>query len=238
MLNLLSERQKTGFSTNNGNLYAYAGNNPIKYTNPDGRIPFLVVTAAGGALVGAAYGAYKSYSETGSVNWTEVGKDALIGGAIGLGAGAAVSLATTSLVGAATATASSYEISAAVTTFISTNQTVGNICADLGRKLDYMFGKAQGNKHNIDRSQSMQRSLENIGLGDNENSRAYISDHLNKVLNDPKTIIEIQESGNTVRESLLKGPDGVVKVKSIWEDAKLITVEIFGGAKNGTSIVN
>lgn len=142
------------------------------------------------------------------------------------------------MVGAATATASSYEISAAVTTFISTNQTVGNICADLGRKLDYMFGKAQGNKHNIDRSQSMQRSLENIGLGDNENSRAYISDHLNKVLNDPKTIIEIQESGNTVRESLLKGPDGVVKVKSIWEDAKLITVEIFGGAKNGTSIVN
>ena len=85
------------FNHINGNLYAYAANNPVKYTDPDGRIPFLVVTAAVGALVGAAYGAYKSYSETGSVNWTEVGKDALIGGAIGLGAGALTSVAVTGL---------------------------------------------------------------------------------------------------------------------------------------------
>lgn len=47
-----------------------------------------MVTAIIGAGIGAAYGAYKSYKETGSVDWKEVGKDALVGGAIGLGAGA------------------------------------------------------------------------------------------------------------------------------------------------------
>ena len=75
------------FNTVNLQLYHYAGNNPVKYTDPDGRIAFCAVTALIGAGVGAAYGAYKSYSATGAVDWKEVGKDALIGGAIGLGAG-------------------------------------------------------------------------------------------------------------------------------------------------------
>ena len=77
-------------------MYHYGGNNPVKYTDPDGRIAFCAVTALIGAGVGAAYGAYKSYSETGSVDWKEVGKDALIGGAIGLGAGLIGAQAATS----------------------------------------------------------------------------------------------------------------------------------------------
>ena len=77
-------------------MYHYAGNNPVRYTDPDGKIAFCAVTALIGAGVGAAYGAYKSYSETGSVDWKEVGKDALIGGAIGLGAGLIGAQAATS----------------------------------------------------------------------------------------------------------------------------------------------
>ena len=99
-------------------MFAYAANNPVKYTDPDGKCPFLVVTGIAGAVIGATVGAVNSYSETGSVDWKAVGKGALIGGAIGLGIGAAISLTTTALatggVGA-TLLADSYEISAAGT---------------------------------------------------------------------------------------------------------------------------
>ena len=177
------------FNAVNLSLYHYAANNPVKYTDPDGRCPFLVVTGIIGAGAGALYGAYKSYQETGSVDWKVVGKDALIGGAIGVGAGAALSLGATALVGSATATASSYEIAATLTTFVSTNPAVGNVCANLGRKLDYIFGKAQGEKHNIDRSLSMQRSLENIGLSDSAQSRAYITEHRIRFVRKPQILM-------------------------------------------------
>ena len=115
---------------------------------------------------------------------------------------------------------------------------VSNRCAELGSKLDYLLGKATGNAHNIARSAAMKKSLENIGLGDSNFTRAYLTNYFNKVLNDPLSVKEIQKTGRIVRESLLMGPNGGVKVNSIWEDSKLITVEIFGGAKNGTSFIN
>lgn len=83
-------------------LYAYAANNPVKYTDPDGRVPFLVVTAAIGAVAGAAYGAYKSYSQTGEVNWGEVGRDAALGACIGLMGGAVAAQAATASFSAVT----------------------------------------------------------------------------------------------------------------------------------------
>jgi hypothetical protein len=72
------------FNYVNLHAYHYVGNNPVKLTDPDGKISFLVVTGAigvvAGAIVGGAYGAYKSYSEAGEIDWGRVGKDALIGG--------------------------------------------------------------------------------------------------------------------------------------------------------------
>ena len=89
------------FNHINGDLYAYAGNNPVKYTDPDGKL-FCLVTAGVGAGIGLIYGAYKvykEYDETHTVDWKkaalEIGKDALIGGAIGLCGGAIVSYAFT-----------------------------------------------------------------------------------------------------------------------------------------------
>ena len=102
---------------------------------------------------------------------------------------------------------------------------------DLGRKLDYVLGKATGSAHNVERSQDMLRQMERIGFPESQGTRTYLADHLKKALNDPTSVLRTQENGRVVRESLLNGPRGTVKVESIWEDAKLITVKIFGGGQ-------
>jgi hypothetical protein len=100
----------------------------------------------------------------------------------------------------------------------------------INRKLDYIFGNASGTQHNINRSIDMERQLNRIGIYDNVEGREIVSDHLYNTYNDPTSILKVQEStGRIIRESLLAGPEGIVKFRSIWEGSKLITVEIFGG---------
>ena len=72
------------------NHYAYCGNNPLMYTDPDGQLfgiddAFLIamaLTAAKGAAISAAVNASMQYVTTGQVNWNRVGQ-AAIGGAVG-----------------------------------------------------------------------------------------------------------------------------------------------------------
>jgi hypothetical protein len=100
----------------------------------------------------------------------------------------------------------------------------------INRKLDYIFGNASGTQHNINRSIDMERQLNRIGIYDNVEGREIVSDHLYNTYIDPTSILKVQEStGRIIRESLLAGPEGIVKFRSIWEGSKLITVEIFGG---------
>ena len=61
---------------------------------------FCLVTAGVGALIGAGIAAYKSYQETGEIDVGSVITGAVVGGLVGLGAGAA---AATVLAGSATA---------------------------------------------------------------------------------------------------------------------------------------
>jgi hypothetical protein len=75
----------------------------------------------------------------------------------------------------------------------------------------------------------MLRQLRSIGLGDTPATRAYLAEAFKKALNDPNNIAKIQESGRIVKEFLLSGPKGFVKVESVWEGTKLITMTIFGG---------
>lgn len=41
-------------------------------------------------------------------------------------------------------------------------------------------------------------------------------------------IAKVQSNGRLLRESLLMGPRGALKVESIWENGKLITVVLIG----------
>ncbi len=101
---------------------------------------------------------------------------------------------------------------------------------ELGRKLDFIFGKAAGSVHNIQRSRDMLRQLQRIGLNDTPANREYIEQHLTMVLNDPNNIVEVR-NGRTIRESLLMGPKGGCKLVTIWEGNKLLTVYILGGGR-------
>ena len=101
---------------------------------------------------------------------------------------------------------------------------------EFGKKLEYIFGNAKGNKHNIDRSKAMERQLNSIGIYDNANGRKLVIDNLTEAFYNPSSIrLPVQDNGRIVRESLLAGPNGLVKVESVWEGVKLITVTLLGG---------
>lgn len=82
------------------NLYSYTLNNPYKYSDPSGHVPFLVVTAGIGSLIGAGIAAYATYDPETGVNWAAVGGGFVAGALVGAGLGAA---ASTALAGSATA---------------------------------------------------------------------------------------------------------------------------------------
>jgi len=103
------------------------------------------------------------------------------------------------------------------------------VSPDYGRKMEYVFGNATGNKHNIDRSIAMKRQLNSVGIFDNETDRKLVLEKLTNTFNNTSSILKTQDNGRIVRESLLKGPNGVLKVESIWDGEKLITVKLYGG---------
>lgn len=99
--------------------------------------------------------------------------------------------------------------------------------AHIGTKLEYVFGKATGNAHNIERSTEMLRKLQSIGIFDNKAGRSLMKSHLESIYSSTKGIL--QSNGRYLRESILMGPNGGVKVESVWEGNKLITVKLLGG---------
>lgn len=72
--------------------------------------------------------------------------------------------------------------------------------------------------------------MKSIGLNDTVATRQLVTEHLTGVLNDASAVARSQANGRVVRESLLMGPKGGVKVESIWEGAKLIAIKLYGGA--------
>jgi hypothetical protein len=72
--------------------------------------------------------------------------------------------------------------------------------------------------------------MESVGLPDTPATRQLLKEHLTQVLNNPNNISSVQsETGRVVRQSLLMGPRGALKVESVWDGNKLITVVLKGG---------
>ena len=59
-------------------------------------------------------------------------------------------------------------------------------------------------------------------------TRQYLLHHLKDAYANPSNIILVQENGRVIKETLLTGPQGVVKLETIWDGNRLITGEIYG----------
>ncbi len=91
----------------------------------------------------------------------------------------------------------------------------------LSKKLDYVFGKATGNQHNIDRSTGLLRSLESIGINDTASGRLYM-------LNQFETIRMEVGLSQTSYSSLIYGSGGILNMVTHWVNGVLKTVFIYG----------
>jgi len=102
-----------------------------------------------------------------------------------------------------------------------------SLVPQIGNKLKYVFGQATGDAHNIERSTSMFAQLKKIGIFNNAAGNVYLRQHLGKVLN--SSLGTMQSNGRILKESILMGPNGALKMESIWEGTKLITIKLIGG---------
>lgn len=73
----------------------------------------------------------------------------------------------------------------------------------------------------------MLQQMEPIGLSDTPINRLIVEEHLQNVVRNPNNIVRNQGERQT-RESLLMGPNGGVKLQTVWENDKLITINVFG----------
>ncbi len=197
---------------------------PVNFIDPSGELAPLVLIGVGLTLVGV--GLLATASAPLPPSETPSPQAALIGYGFLLGGGAMTLFPQFApLVGQI--------CSAVCTDGDCTNEakSATRLIPELGRKLDFVLGKATGSQHNINRSRAMLAQLQRIGLSDTPAARQYLAEHFTRVLNDPNNIARIQENGRVVRESLLMGPLGGLKTQSIWEGNKLITIILFGGGK-------
>ena len=216
------------------NWYVYCNNNPLIYVDPNGQ--FIITTTAlviiglatAGAVVGGIVGNYFA-EKNGATGWEKAGY--IAGGSLG-GAGAVggyfAAPAIVSATGVSAISVSGAGISAIASgSGAAIKTTLDKAEPIIGDKINYIFGKATGSIHNIQRSAGMLKELNRIGISDNESGRTYVAQKIIEAYHNAKPII--QEGGRCVREILIMGPNGGAKLETIWEGVKLITVKIIGG---------
>ncbi len=106
-------------------------------------------------------------------------------------------------------------------------------------KLDYLFGRASGNMHNVARTNQNALQMKWLGITDTSFGHELLIEHLKKVPDMPDNIIRVifnRYGRFEIRESLFAGPSGkFCKFETTWqiqEDSvrRLTTVIPYGGA--------
>nr|WP_276516151.1 hemagglutinin repeat-containing protein [Enterobacter quasimori] len=79
------------------------------------------------------------------------------------------------------------------------------------KKFNYLFGKATGSDHTLDRTNQLALEMKRLGVADDANGHAILAEHFTKATKDPSNIVKTfaNEYGNfEVRESFFIGPSG------------------------------
>ncbi|MCV0349032.1 MULTISPECIES: hypothetical protein [Alphaproteobacteria] len=91
-------------------------------------------------------------------------------------------------------------------------------------KFNYLFGRVTSNPHDTARSQQLQSELSHIGIYDTADGRRILTNHFDDVASDSSSIVRtFSETRDgvtqnfTVRESLLPGPGGFVRLETTFE---------------------
>ena len=236
------------------NVYAYCRNNPINRADPSGLDGVTLLTPEDmAAFYGAIDFSIENRAAISETGFAVAKGAATIAGASGtlatasalLGTGAAATaLAATGVVavGAVGAYVGYNYVGVPLANSLFGPDTLPTMAADpaiaqlykrakakqkIVEKLQYMFGKATGAQHNLDRSAEMYQSLKKIGIFDTPKNRRYLTQYLLGVMSNPSNIEKIQPNGSIVRDSLLMGPRGGVKLQTIWRGNMLLTFNIF-----------
>ena len=123
----------------NMHVYHYSNNNPIKYTDPDGRVPFMAITGIIGAVTGAGISIGADIVAGNDINWRRAGLAAGAGLIVGLTLGAA-----------------------AATTATATAVTTGNAAASFSTVTGYGTATTATTATTITANQTIQRTIPQI----------------------------------------------------------------------------
>lgn len=97
---------------------------------------------------------------------------------------------------------------------ITTAQTIANSVVD-AKKFDYLFGKATGNSHTLDRTNQLALEMKRLGVADDINGHAVLAEHFTQATKDSNNIVKKytdQYGSFEIRESFFIGPSGKATV--------------------------
>ena len=89
-------------------------------------------------------------------------------------------------------------------------QTIANSVID-AKKFDYLFGRAKGNPHTLDRTNQLALEMKRPGITDDINGHAILAEHFTQATTDQSNIIKKytdQYGSFEIRESFFIGPSG------------------------------